>query len=108
MDRGLLQRHLASLFGCSTPTVQTYETGRAAPDLRHWPAILRFLGYDPRPEPRTFAERLRHVREGRGMSQGELGAILGIQQETMSRLERAESSPSPRIRRVFESYLVSD
>jgi DNA-binding transcriptional regulator YiaG len=37
--------------------------------------------------------RLRHVREGRGLAQGELGALLGVEQETVSRWEIGSERP---------------
>jgi len=33
------------------------------PEPRYLAGILRFLGYDPRPEPATFGGRLRAARE---------------------------------------------
>jgi transcriptional regulator with XRE-family HTH domain len=107
LDRGLWQKHLAREFGCSTATIQNYEQGRTAPELRHWPAILCFLGYDPRLQPTSWPERLRHAREGRGMTQGELGALLGVEQETVSRWEVAREKPRliGRVRRAVRAFL---
>ena len=46
-----------------TPRPSAYwERGETEPALAFLPAILRFLGYDPRPEPTTLAERLVAVR----------------------------------------------
>jgi transcriptional regulator with XRE-family HTH domain len=58
-DRGLRQRHAAEKIGCSQASLANWETGRAAPDVRFWPAILGFLGYDPRPEPLALGGRIR-------------------------------------------------
>jgi DNA-binding XRE family transcriptional regulator len=66
LDRKLLQRHLAREIGCSQASLASWEAGRGAPGLRFLPGILAFLGYDPRPEPRTSPARRRHVREGAG------------------------------------------
>jgi DNA-binding XRE family transcriptional regulator len=51
LDRGIPQRDAARAIGCSPLTFLHWEKGRVAPDVRFWPAILRFLGFDPRPEP---------------------------------------------------------
>jgi transcriptional regulator with XRE-family HTH domain len=93
LDRGLWQKHLAREIGCSKATIQNYEKGRTVPEVHHWPAILRFLGYDPRPEPTAWPERLRSVREGRGMTQAELGAQLGIDIRTVNAWENGRNRP---------------
>jgi transcriptional regulator with XRE-family HTH domain len=107
LDRSLWHKHLAHDFGCSISTIQNYEKGRTAPDLRHWPAILHFLGYDPRPVPTSWPERLRHAREGRGLTQGELGALLGVEQETVSRWEIAKDPPRliGRAKKAVQAFL---
>jgi hypothetical protein len=63
-----------------------WEKGRAEAEVRFIPAILRFLGYDPRPEPRTFGERLRAARERAGLSERALARQLGLDPGTLSRL----------------------
>ena len=107
LDRSLFQAHLAHELGCSTATIRNYENGRTAPELRHWPAILHFLGYDPRPVPAGWPERLRHVREGRGLTQGELGALLGVEQETVSRWEISTEPPrlTGRVKKAVQDFL---
>jgi DNA-binding XRE family transcriptional regulator len=50
LDRGIRQKEAARSIGCRPATLGTWEKGRVAPDVPFWPAILRFLGYDPRPD----------------------------------------------------------
>jgi transcriptional regulator with XRE-family HTH domain len=57
LDRDLSQRHAAEAIGCHATALLHWEKGHAATELRFLPAILRFLGYDPRPEPATFGGR---------------------------------------------------
>ena len=107
LERGLWQKHLAREFGCSTATIQNYEQGRTAPELRHWPAILRFLGFDPRPEPSSWPARLRHLREGRGLTQGELAALLGIDIRTANAWENGRNRPrlAGRVAKAVKDFL---
>jgi transcriptional regulator with XRE-family HTH domain len=77
LDRGLLQRQLAVRIGCSQASLLNWETEKSEPEVRFLPAILAFLGYDPRPAPGGFGERLRHTREARGFSQGALAREAG-------------------------------
>jgi len=55
LDRGIRQKEAPRMLGCGPGTLGTWEKGRVAPDVRFWPAILAFLGYDPRPEPESRA-----------------------------------------------------
>ncbi|GHF55016.1 hypothetical protein GCM10018790_36240 [Kitasatospora xanthocidica] len=53
----------------------------------------------PRPEPESarlrFGRRLRHWRETRGLSQAELGRLLGYHNSLISRVENARRWPPP-------------
>ena len=53
-ERVLDNQELARTLGCDPGTLLNWEKGRVAPDVGFWPAILAFLGYDPRPEPTGF------------------------------------------------------
>jgi transcriptional regulator with XRE-family HTH domain len=107
LDRGLSQRHAAEAIGCHATALLHWEKGSAEPELRFLPAILRFLGYDPRPEPRTFGGRIRAAREAEGLTARELSRRLGLDPQTLAAWETdAVPRPRPRIRRVFERYLA--
>jgi DNA-binding XRE family transcriptional regulator len=69
LDRGIPQRDAARAIGCSALTFLLWEKGRVAPDVRFWPAILAFLGYDPRPVADTFGGRIQAAREAQGLSE---------------------------------------
>lgn len=47
-----------------------------------------------RPAPEGLPARLRAAREGRGLSQGELGRLAGVAQMSVSKWERGASEPS--------------
>jgi transcriptional regulator with XRE-family HTH domain len=106
LDRGLWQKQVAREIGCSKASLLNWEKGHAEPELRFLPAILRFLGYDPRPEPATLGGRIRAAREAAGLSERELARRLGLDPGTLAAWERDEvRRPYPRIRRVFERWL---
>jgi DNA-binding transcriptional regulator YiaG len=97
---------LAGAFGCSKDTIRNYEAGRSMPEVRHWPAVLRFLGYDPRPEPASWPERLRFVREGRGLTQGELASLLGVDIRTVNAWEKGHGRPARRTATALQAFLA--
>ncbi len=106
LDRGIQQRDAAKEIGCNPGTLLNWEKGRVAPDVRFWPAILAYLGYDPRPEPAGFGGRIRAARESEGLSEVALARKLGLDPGTVGAWERDEVwRRYPRIRRLFERYL---
>lgn len=70
-----------------------WELGHSSPNFRSLPAIIDFLGYDPRPEAVTFGQTLKRYRKGKGISQGELAATLRVDPSTLARWERDERLP---------------
>ena len=55
---------------------------------------MGFLGYDPRPVPDGLGQVLFHLRQGRGQSQADLAAELGIDPGTLARWERMAAQPT--------------
>jgi DNA-binding transcriptional regulator YiaG len=85
---------VARELGVTTKTYRNWERGVShSVAVRHLPGVIRFLGYDPRPEPHGFPERLRFVREGRGLSIEGLGALLGIVPSTVLAWEQGSRRP---------------
>lgn len=93
LDLGLIQRDLAERVGVSEDSIWNWENRGLKPELRYMPAILDFLGYDPRPEPATLAERIVRFREGKGWARPRLAVELCIDPSTLARWERGEKSP---------------
>ena len=77
----------------SADTLLLWEKDRATPTVRYYPAILRFLGYDPFPPPTTLAERIARHRQRLGLSIEAAAKILGIDEGTFGRWERGEWKP---------------
>ncbi len=90
---GLLQRAVAERIGVCEDSVHHWEMGDAPPAIRWLPAVIEFLGYDPRPEPHSTGGRLRHWREGRGMSRTFLAKTLGVDPVTLWRWEDGRRVP---------------
>jgi len=108
LDLGLLQRELAKLLGVSVASLGHWELGNASPATRFLPAILRFLGGDPRPLAETFPERLRAVRTARGFSQEALARQLGIDPTTVARWEAGRGHPGARLSKLLSKTLMPE
>lgn len=93
MDLGLLQREVGQRIGASVATVTLWEKGRVEPGLKWVPAILEFLGHDPRPVPDTLGKRLVRYRQCRAWSQKRLAEALEVDPTTLSRWELGKKAP---------------
>ena len=105
MDLGLLQQDAARLVGCSKAAFLMWEKGRSSPEIRFWPAIVEFLGYDPSPEPRSTAERLKAARRAAGWSQKRLALVLGVDPSAVQDWEAGKEPHLLRCRRAVEKLL---
>ena len=93
IDLNLLQRELGQHIGVHGLSVTNWELNRTIPELKHMPAILSFLGYNPLSRPTTLAERLVLHRRCRGWSQKRLADELDVDPTTLARWERGEKTP---------------
>jgi hypothetical protein len=77
----------------NTGTYLLWETDKATPTVRYWPAVLRFLGYDPLPEPRSLPEKLAAKRRKLGLTIAEAAKLIGVDEGTFGRWERGDWKP---------------
>jgi DNA-binding transcriptional regulator YiaG len=105
IDQGMIQKDVAKLLCAGVWNVRNWEVGHSTPAIRFLPAIIRFLGYDPRPIPETFAAKLTHLREGMGLSQEALGRLIGADESAVNDWEAGLHEPTKKslakVRRMF-------
>ena len=90
MDRGLLQHEVAEEMGVCAWTVINWETGETQPAVHRLHRVIRFLGYDPFPEPICFAEEVLALRRSEGLTQRELARRLRVDEGTVRFWEQAK------------------
>jgi transcriptional regulator with XRE-family HTH domain len=90
---GLFQWQVAERLGASIETYLLWEKGRGQPLTRYYPAIFRFLGYDPYPEPRSLPEQIASKRRRLGWSIKEAAARLKVDEGTFGRWESGAWEP---------------
>jgi hypothetical protein len=56
-------------------------------EIRFYPAILAFLGYNPLPDAKTPGEEIRRKRFTRGLSKRRLAQLAKTDEGTIARLE---------------------
>ena len=103
--RGLTQNEAAKVLGVSPATVVNWETGNIEPSIKSTCAILRWLGYDPYPEPRTLPERMLAKRRGTGWSVNDAARRLGVDAGTWAAWERGVRIPKGRHLRPLLRFL---
>lgn len=106
MDRGLWQKDIAAEIGVNPSTIQNWEQGHTEPALRHWPALIAFLGFVPFDVGEALSERILAWRTIHGVPRDELAARLGVDPSTVWRWEADETSPHPTVREELERLLA--
>jgi transcriptional regulator with XRE-family HTH domain len=100
---GINQREAAKVIGVCRDALARWETGKTNPDVRMMPAVIRFLGYDPQPEARSFAELLTRTRRTLGLNQQGLSAALNVPIGTLSAWAQGlRCPPTPRMTQVID------
>ena len=84
--------------------VNNWERGRNFPDLRVWPKVINWLGYNPEPEGTTLGERVARRRRELGLSQEELACQLGVDGASVNTWETGETQPNRRGRLLLEAF----
>jgi DNA-binding transcriptional regulator YiaG len=86
----LTLKETGKFLGTDEWSVINWEKGRTFPKVYRLPAINRFLGYNPLPEPRTLAERLMPKRLEFGWSRNVASRHLGIDVSTLRDWEQGK------------------
>lgn len=93
----------------SKATLFNWEKGRSEPEIRFYPSIIRFLGYDPTAaDPAlSLGERLRATRRARGLSQKAVARLLGVDPTTVRDWEERgeQGRPARRVLAAVEEFL---
>ena len=105
MDEGLLQREAAVHLDVDPSTVRNWELGHSEPAIRHFPAIIRFLGYAPLRRPTLLAEELRTYRKLKGVSRETFARQLGVDPATVWRWESGNCVPCHRLHKRIEMVI---
>ena len=85
------QRHQAArIVEVDSKTWSSWETGVREPFVHQYPAILRYLEYEPWPPPTCLAEALLAERRRRGLSVASAASSIDVDEGTWRRWERGE------------------
>src|SRR5262245_44181592 len=91
---GLFQRQVANELGTDETTLFRWERNMVQPQIRYFPRIREFLGYDPFPASVTLADKLRAVRRRLGLTQTAFAKRLGVDPVTLRKWEQGRARPN--------------
>jgi len=104
----LFQKDVAKAINVRTTSIFNWEKNASQPESRYMPAIIRFLGYNPLPEGKTWGERLVRQRVSLGITQAEAARQIGVDQGTLARWERGEREPQGEFAKQSEHFLSEE
>jgi len=93
LDLKLLQKDVGQRIGVAVATMWNWENGRVSPEVKHLPAIIAFLGYNPLPPPAGLADRLVWFRQSKGWTQEAFAKVLVVDQTTLAKWEQGRRVP---------------
>jgi len=95
LDRGLNRKAVATELRIDPVSLKNWEEHRTEIEIRFYPRIIGWLGYDPLPGPETQGQYVLAERLRRGWSRKRLAREAGIDEATMRRIE----TDTPRLAR---------
>jgi len=87
LDLGRNRKETAAELGIDAVSLKNWEEGRTKIEVRFFPRIIRWLGYDPLPTPSSDGQQVEHARIRRGWSRKRLALEAGVDEATIARIE---------------------
>lgn len=91
LQLGLYQREVAQQIGVNTWTILNWEKGHTEPPIAAFPAIFKFLGYYPFPEPVTIQDQLIAKRRKMGWTIQDAATAIVVDPGTWGDWERGKT-----------------
>jgi len=104
LDLGLFQKQVAEQIGVDEETIFRWESNESRPQIQFFPAIIKFLNYNPLPLPDSPGQRLVFYRQTHGITQRALANRIGVDPKAIGLSERGRRPLSKKLRKLLESY----
>ncbi|MBL7738491.1 MAG: helix-turn-helix domain-containing protein [Chitinophagaceae bacterium] len=106
LERSLLIKDVLAILNVDRETLRAWETGIWKPFARHYPKIIRFLGYDPFPhETKTLGGRIKTYRHQHGLSQEQFASLVHTDRSTVCIWETNQRLPVAETIRAIEKII---
>jgi transcriptional regulator with XRE-family HTH domain len=108
LELHLLQKDIAELIGVSEDSITYWEVKRHEPRIEYYPKIIEFLGYFPfEIDTSTLGGKIKKYRFLQGLSQKQMGKIIGVDGGTVCDWENNKTRPWRRIVEKLEMMFKS-
>lgn len=95
MDLHLLQSDVSRMLNTCEDSVTGWENGRSVPQIRFYPRIIDFLGYNPfEASENGIGASIKAYRLTHGLSQKKLGKMLSVDGSTVCSWETGQTTPN--------------
>lgn len=102
---GHRQIDAAAIVGVDPKTWMGWERDKRQPYVHQYPALIRYLGYEPWAEPLALGDMLIAQRRRHGLSLKRAAEIVGVDEGTFGRWENGEWKPQQRSLPVIDRFL---
>jgi DNA-binding XRE family transcriptional regulator len=75
------------MLAVDADSIRNWEAGQTSIEVRYYPALIEFLGYNPLPLAKTPGAEVRRERMTRGWSRRKLAAVARVDEATITRIE---------------------
>lgn len=106
LELRLTQKQVAERIGVNPWTILNWEKGNTEPPIASMPALLKFLGYAPFPEPKTLSDRMLAKRRAMGWSIKNAARQLGVDEGTWGAWESGTTVPRGRHLPLVGAFLT--
>jgi len=95
LQLSLKQAEVASVIGVSEACITFWENNRSYLQIKHYPKIIAFLGYNPFPvDISTLGGKVTKHRIEKGLSHRKFGELVGVDASTIAAWEQNTHKPS--------------
>ncbi|MBX7108680.1 MAG: helix-turn-helix domain-containing protein [Chitinophagales bacterium] len=106
LSMGLFQKDVARMIGVSEDCITYWENKRSLPLIHHFPAIIKFLGFNPfKKDGDTLSIRIQNYRIEHGLSHKKMGRRLRVDGSTVASWEKDTFSPNKSIQKLLLKIL---
>ena len=91
------------LICCDPISIYHWEKNLHDPYVRHYPGIIKFLGYNPLPKGKTVGEKILYCRMTLGLSRKKLAKRLGVDENILRNWECDIRAPNGNCLALIES-----
>jgi len=106
MELKLLQKDVASICGVTEDCITNWEKNRSIPQIQYFPHIINFLGYLPfEVDLTTLSGKLKAHRYINGLTQKQLGKIVGVDGATVCSWELKQNQPNNEVLTKLDAIL---